>query len=69
MIVPLIEGPPDASMTDGIDRLWLQLWQARQSGTLAGQGALIDALAAELGQQHPSVLRWHVWRTASGIAH
>lgn len=69
MIAPLIEGPPDASMTDGIDRLWLQLWQARQSGTLAGQGALIDALAAELGQQHPSVLRWHVWRTASGIAH
>ncbi len=65
MIAPLLVTPPSDDLVDGMDRLWLKLWQARKAGTLASQGALTDALAKELGEQHPSVLRWIAWRADS----
>lgn len=62
LIEPLLRHPPAAESFGGIDRIWLSLWQARQAASLASSGALIDALAAELGAQHPSVKRWQTWR-------
>ncbi len=63
LIKPLLLNPPIDDTSEGIDRIWLQLWQARQTGTLATQSGLSDALARELGAQHPSVVRWNAWRT------
>jgi eukaryotic-like serine/threonine-protein kinase len=65
LLAPLLRNPPGDESVDGIDRIWLQLWQARQVGSLATQSALTDALANELGKQHPSVLRWNAWRADS----
>lgn len=62
LIAALLLDPPGANLLEGIDRLWLQLWKARQAGTLAAQRTLTDALAKELGDQHPSVKRWNAWR-------
>lgn len=62
ILAPILRTPPSDETIDGIDRIWLQLWQARQAGTLPAQSALTDALAKELGDQHPSVLRWNAWR-------
>ena len=65
LLAPLLLHPPADDAIDGIDHIWLQLWQARAAGTLATQSALTDALADELGKQHPSVLRWNAWRANS----
>ncbi|MEP6880394.1 MAG: hypothetical protein ABI866_00305, partial [Dokdonella sp.] len=65
LLAPLLLDPPAKDAIDGIDHIWLQLWQARAAGTLATQSALTDALAEELGKQHPSVLRWNGWRANS----
>jgi|GEM_PF-3023097 len=65
LIKPLLLNPPAIDTSEGIDRIWLQLWQARQAGTLATQSGLTDALAQELGSRHPSVVRWNAWRAAS----
>ena len=67
-IAPLLNTPPADGTIDGIDRIWLRLWQARQAGTLATQSELTDALAKELGDQHPSVLRWKAWRSDSAAS-
>lgn len=65
LVAPLLLNPPADDAIDGIDHIWLQLWQARAAGTLATHSALTDALADELGKQHPSVLRWNAWRAGS----
>ncbi|MEO7916389.1 MAG: hypothetical protein ABIR16_02000, partial [Dokdonella sp.] len=68
MIAPLLLDPPADDLVDGMDRFWLRLWQARGAGTLAAQHALTDALARELGDQHPSVLRWNRWLAVSATS-
>ncbi len=60
-----LAAPPGEETIEGIDRIWLQLWQARQAGTLSSQSALTDALAEELGEYHPSVVHWKDWRAGS----
>ncbi|MFZ2236896.1 MAG: serine/threonine-protein kinase [Dokdonella sp.] len=68
LIAPLLLDPPGDDLVDGIDRIWLRLWQARAAGALAAQNALTDALAKELGGQHPSVLRWNTWLAGSATS-
>ena len=58
LIDPLARNADLLAEVEGVDRVWLQLWQAAQAGTLSQHAALVGELAGLLGEAHPSVVRW-----------
>ena len=64
LIEPLLVATENDEQLGGSDQIWLQLWRARENGTLSASVRRTDALAGELGDAHPSVQRWTAWRIA-----
>lgn len=68
LVASLAVDPALIEDVDGIDRIWMRLWQADHAGTLGDKQSLVAELERLLGRDHASVLAWRARVAAAGTS-